>query len=48
MCVTIELVGTRLAGDLITTGAWIVIPIAVGDAIEVEFCTIGMASVSIG
>ncbi len=36
------------AGDLITTGAWAVIPVAVGDAIVVEFPGIGTASVSIG
>lgn len=34
------------AGDLITTGAWAVIPIEPGDSIDVEFAGIGAASVS--
>ncbi len=35
------------AGDLITTGAWAVIPIQPGDRVEVEFAGIGNAAVHI-
>lgn len=43
-----ERTGGLRTGDLVTTGAWLLLPVQRGDSIEVQFEGIGKASVRIG